>query len=75
MESPVVPPRGEEGKQSVAGVRGVSDDAALPPWTLPVFRVRVEEVWLSNLTNRGLLVWKSRIQLQMEVLMPRSLGR
>ena len=27
---PVTPPRGEEGKQSVAGVRAVPDDAARP---------------------------------------------
>ncbi len=39
-----------------------------------MFRVRVKEVWLSNLTYQGLLVRKSSIQLQREVLMPRSLN-
>src|SRR4029434_10174416 len=32
-EHPVAPPRGEEGKQSVAGVRAVLFDAACPPQT------------------------------------------
>ena len=32
-EDPVAPPRGEEGKQSVAGVRAVLFDAACPPQT------------------------------------------
>ena len=39
----------------------------------PVFKVRVKEVWLSNLTVCILLVRKSIIQLHREVLMPKSL--
>ena len=39
-----------------------------------MFSVRVQEVWWSDLTDCGLLVRKSRIQLQREVLMPRSLS-
>ena len=41
---------------------------------MPVFRIRVEEVWFSDLSDCGLLVRKSSIQLQREVLMPRSLS-
>ena len=41
------------------------------PRGMPMLRVRAEEVWLSNL-DCGLLVWKSRIYLQREVLMLRS---
>lgn len=42
------------------------------PCGTPVFRFRVEVVKLSNLTDRGLLVRKSKVQLQREGLIPRS---
>src|SRR4029434_715838 len=44
------------------------------PCGTPVFRMRVEEVWFSTLTDWGLLDRKSSIQLQREVLIPRSLS-
>ncbi len=44
------------------------------PCGTPVFRVRTEEVWLLILTDCGLLVRKSRVQLQREGMMPRSMS-
>ena len=44
------------------------------PCGTPVFRMRVEEVWFSDLSDWGLLVRKSSIQLQREVLITRSLS-
>ena len=40
------------------------------PCVTPVFRVRVEEESLSNLTDWGLLVRRSGVQLQRDVLIP-----
>ena len=44
------------------------------PCGMSMLRARVEEVWLCNLTDCGLLVRKSRIQLQREALMSTSLS-
>jgi hypothetical protein len=51
-------------------VKEVKDEAVYTPLRSPVLKVSVAEVLLPTLTNWGLPVRKSRIQLQREVFIP-----
>ena len=53
------------------GEQGVHEGSKHTPLRGPVFRIRVADVLLPNLTTWGRLIRKSKIQLQREVLSPR----